>query len=249
MAFAANSNTKNDLPSTVFVKLDRDNYPLWRSFVLPIIRGCKLDGYMLGTKLCPAEFITKVDANALTIKQLNPTYEDGQACDQQLLSWLKNFMTQDLATQLLHCENSKKLWEDYDWYFDSGASNHVTHHTDKFQDLTEHHDKNSLFVGNGNSQNSDPTPVIAEATQADTNPKNSEETTQIEDVQDSHIESDHVNNSSPANNSVMRPWITLRHQTLLNKTSQNHALALTHTQICIPEANQAFTKPNYHTLD
>lgn len=117
--------------------------------VLPIIRCCKLDGYMLGTKLCHAEFITKAYVNALTIKQLNPTYEDRQACDQQLLGWLKNFMTQDLATQLLHYENSKKLWEDYDWYFDSGASNHMTHHTDKFQDLTEHHDKNSLFVGNG----------------------------------------------------------------------------------------------------
>lgn len=39
--------------------------------------------------------------------------------------------------------------QDYDWYFDSGASNHVSHHIDKFQDLNEHHGKNSLVVGNG----------------------------------------------------------------------------------------------------
>lgn len=37
--------------------------------------------------------------------------------------------------------------EDYDWYFDSGASNHVTHQTEKFQDLTEHNGKNPLVVG------------------------------------------------------------------------------------------------------
>lgn len=39
--------------------------------------------------------------------------------------------------------------QDYDWYFDSGASNHVTHQTETFQDLTEHNGKNSLVVGNG----------------------------------------------------------------------------------------------------
>lgn len=39
--------------------------------------------------------------------------------------------------------------QDYEWYFDSGASNHVTHQTDRFQDLVEHTGKNSLMVGNG----------------------------------------------------------------------------------------------------
>lgn len=37
---------------------------------------------------------------------------------------------------------------EYGWYFDSGASKHMTYHTDRFQDLTEHHDKNSLVVRN-----------------------------------------------------------------------------------------------------
>ncbi|XP_019457632.1 PREDICTED: uncharacterized protein LOC109358022 [Lupinus angustifolius] len=44
---------------------------------------------------------------------------------------------------------SQNSVQDYEWYFDSGASNHVSHQTDKFQDLTEHHGKNSLVVGNG----------------------------------------------------------------------------------------------------
>lgn len=44
--------------------------------------------------------------------------------------------------------------------------------------------------------------MIAKATKADTNPENAEEITQIKDVQDCHIESDHVNNSSPTNNPV-----------------------------------------------
>jgi hypothetical protein len=108
MASAASANNKNDLPSTISVKLDRDNYLLWQSLVLQIVRGCKLDGYMLGTKECPEQFITNTDST----KKLNPAFEDWQTYDQQLLGWLKNSMTADIATQFLHCENSKQLWEE-----------------------------------------------------------------------------------------------------------------------------------------
>lgn len=74
----------------------------------------------------------------------------------------------------------------------------------------------------GNPQNSDPTPVIAEATQTDTNLENAEETTQIEDVQDNHIESDHNNNSSPVNNSVHE---AMDHFEVQDITQQNIAEA------------------------
>ncbi|MCI16097.1 glutamate receptor 3.6, partial [Trifolium medium] len=87
---------------------DRDNYPLWKSMVLPIIRGARLDGYMLGKKECPEEFIIAADSS----KKFNPEFEDWQAYDQQLLGWLRNSMTIGIATQLLHCETSKQLWEE-----------------------------------------------------------------------------------------------------------------------------------------
>lgn len=38
MSFVASSNHKNDLPQTVYVKLDKDDYLLWKSLVLPLIR-------------------------------------------------------------------------------------------------------------------------------------------------------------------------------------------------------------------
>jgi len=44
---------------------------------------------------------------------------------------------------------SQSAAQDYDWYFDSGASNHVTHQTEKFEDLADHCGKNSLIVGSG----------------------------------------------------------------------------------------------------
>lgn len=108
MSSAANTNHKNDLPTTVSVKLDRDNYLLWKSLVLPLIRGCKLDGYILGTKECPEQFISTNDKT----KKSNPDYEEWIAHDQALLGWLRNSMAIDIATQLLHCETSKELWDE-----------------------------------------------------------------------------------------------------------------------------------------
>ncbi|KAF4382947.1 hypothetical protein G4B88_010118 [Cannabis sativa] len=39
------------------IKLDRTNYPYWKSQVLPTLRAYDLEGYILGTKLCPPQFV------------------------------------------------------------------------------------------------------------------------------------------------------------------------------------------------
>ena len=77
ISFAGNTNHKNYLPTTIFVRLDRDNYLLWKSLVLPLIRGCKLDGYILEIKECPKLFLTTSDKTQKT----NPYYEEWIAQD------------------------------------------------------------------------------------------------------------------------------------------------------------------------
>nr|KYP64341.1 hypothetical protein KK1_018934 [Cajanus cajan] len=76
--------------------------------VLPLIRGCKLDDYMLGIKECLEQFVTTTE----TTRKVNPNYENWQAHDQALLGWLISFMAIDIAIQLLHCETSKQLWDE-----------------------------------------------------------------------------------------------------------------------------------------
>ena len=94
MSFAANTNHINDLLTTVSVRLDKDNYLLWKSLVLPLIRGCKLDGYILGIKECPESFVTTSDKTLKT----NHNYEEWIAQDQAFLGWLRNSMAIDIAT-------------------------------------------------------------------------------------------------------------------------------------------------------
>ncbi|KAI4297688.1 hypothetical protein L6164_037568 [Bauhinia variegata] len=98
--------SKNPLTSLCFVKLDRNNYLLWKSMILPMLRGHKLDSYILGTKPCPEPFIIGESG-----RKTNPVYEEWVTNDQLLLGWLLNSISQEIATQLLHCQTSNELWE------------------------------------------------------------------------------------------------------------------------------------------
>ncbi|KZV37830.1 hypothetical protein F511_10860 [Dorcoceras hygrometricum] len=77
--------------------------------ILPIIRGHKLDGYVLGTKLCPPEFLPRTTPGS-TVKIPNPEYEEWLSNDQLLLGWLYNTMSSDIASQLMRKATSKELW-------------------------------------------------------------------------------------------------------------------------------------------
>ncbi|KAI4349792.1 hypothetical protein L6164_010349 [Bauhinia variegata] len=86
------------------VKLDRTNFLLWESLILPTIRGNKLEGYITGAKKCRVQFLD--DGKE---KKLNPEFEDWVAYDQLLLGCLFNSMTLDIASQLIHYKTSKDL--------------------------------------------------------------------------------------------------------------------------------------------
>ena len=79
-----NNNQKNTfgngLAQVCSVKLDRSNYLLWQSIILPVIQGNKLDGFIFGTKPCPTQFLSE-DAE----KRINPAYEEWISSDQLLL--------------------------------------------------------------------------------------------------------------------------------------------------------------------
>ena len=58
------------------IKLDRSNYRLWHSVVLSSLRGHRVEGFVLGTKICPPEFIT----DELGIR-IHPEFDEWLATD------------------------------------------------------------------------------------------------------------------------------------------------------------------------
>ncbi|KAI9187499.1 hypothetical protein LWI28_028847 [Acer negundo] len=76
--------------------------------IMPVIKGHKLDNYVLGTKLCPPEFLPGTTPGS-TVKISNPDYEEWISHDQLLLGWLYSTMNPDIASQLMKKSTSKEL--------------------------------------------------------------------------------------------------------------------------------------------
>ncbi|KAL2470486.1 Uncharacterized protein Adt_38622 [Abeliophyllum distichum] len=59
------------------VKLDKDNFLLWKNIIMPIVRGHGLEGYLLETRVCSPQFISsQVTAETGTTVEMssNPEY-------------------------------------------------------------------------------------------------------------------------------------------------------------------------------
>lgn len=108
-----NSAYGTHITQTLSVKLDRNNFLLWKNMVMPVIKGHNLEGYLLGTKECPPEFI----ATQTTVRQgeaveliQNPEFLKWSSSDKLLMGWMYSSMTSDIAMKVMGCTSSNKLW-------------------------------------------------------------------------------------------------------------------------------------------
>ena len=117
-------------------KLDRSNLLLWKHLALPILRGYKIEGYMLGHIPCPSMYVSRPTVSSTTQSTVettaemassqtmasssmstpteevvNPGFEAWLVVDQLLLGWMYNSMTLEIATKLMGFEHSKDLWD------------------------------------------------------------------------------------------------------------------------------------------
>ncbi|KAL2484999.1 O-fucosyltransferase family protein [Abeliophyllum distichum] len=66
-----------NLTQSPSVKLDKDNFLLWKNIIMPMVKGHNLESYLLGTKECPAQFIstqTTTDSGTTVEKVSNSEY-------------------------------------------------------------------------------------------------------------------------------------------------------------------------------
>lgn len=105
------------LNSAISVKLDRTNYSIWRSQVLPALRGHDLAGYVFGTKPCPPEFLDAPDGNGGVSRTINPAYTHWIREDQLLLSWLLSSISPSLLSQVVRCKTTSEVWHLLEMFF------------------------------------------------------------------------------------------------------------------------------------
>ncbi|KAJ4766113.1 Copia protein [Rhynchospora pubera] len=113
----ASSTTLSSLPTSssspiniihlIHTFLNQDNFLLWRSQVLLVLRGHALIGYIDGSKKPPDATNSTRDGNQIS----NPDFDAWQQQDQLILAWLFSSISPSMLSQVVNCQTSYDLWQ------------------------------------------------------------------------------------------------------------------------------------------
>ncbi|KAK9200295.1 hypothetical protein WN944_015492 [Citrus x changshan-huyou] len=88
--------------------LDRSNYLLWRSQVLALIRGNRLEDFVTGARSVRL-LLTEADGSTQQVE--NPEYQIWRSQDQTLLGWLLSSLSEGILSLVINCESSFDIWK------------------------------------------------------------------------------------------------------------------------------------------
>ncbi|RVW29258.1 Retrovirus-related Pol polyprotein from transposon RE2 [Vitis vinifera] len=83
------------------VKLDWNNFLLWKSVIVPTVKGHDLDGYLFGTQPIPEKMISTMEKYGETKFILNPVYVKWVRTDQRLLCWLLSSISESVLPKVV----------------------------------------------------------------------------------------------------------------------------------------------------
>ena len=110
MAPAMAATTPSTFTSAITVRLTRTNFLLWKSQVVPILRGAGLFGYL--DKTWPVPAMTTTEGEGRAARQVpNPEYARWYLQDQSILGGLRSSMTEDVLAMVTREETSAAVWD------------------------------------------------------------------------------------------------------------------------------------------
>ncbi|KAF3785643.1 hypothetical protein EJ110_NYTH27126 [Nymphaea thermarum] len=102
---SASSIQWNAAAALVFVKLNRDNYLLWRSQLESVMDSQDLLPFVDGTQVKPQKEITK-DGKT----EVNPEFGAWRKMDRLALSWIKATVTEVVLGQIMRAKTAHDAW-------------------------------------------------------------------------------------------------------------------------------------------
>ncbi|KAK1611820.1 hypothetical protein QYE76_035493 [Lolium multiflorum] len=120
------------------VKLGSDNYLLWRSAILPLLRSHFLMGYVDGTYPCPPErVLVQFEGRPAAIP--NPEHQAWVMQDQALLSGINSSLTPAVGGLVMFAATAQEAWvtlrDSFDTHF-SAQSVHIRGQLQKMEKQT-----------------------------------------------------------------------------------------------------------------
>jgi hypothetical protein len=112
---------------TLLEKLNRENFLLWQTQVLPEIRGAQLFGFLDGSIAEPAKTIKTKDKDGEEVTISNPEYVHWVAQDQIVLGFLVRNMAREVLTQVVGLNTSAAVWEAVVEMFAAQSESRIVH--------------------------------------------------------------------------------------------------------------------------
>jgi hypothetical protein len=106
-------------------RLGKGNFILWQTQVLPAVKGARLMGYLDGSTEAPDEEIS-VKKGEEVITETNPAYEDWEAQDQKVLSFLVSSLSREVLPYAAGVKTAAELWEIIQGMYAARSRAHTT---------------------------------------------------------------------------------------------------------------------------
>jgi hypothetical protein len=115
--FGTPINIAATLSAAISIKLDQENYLLWKAQALPALYGNDLFGYVDGSTPAPPKRVPAATGSSSMID--NPEYATWRKDDQQVLSGLLSSLTPSVLGHVQLLTTSAQVWEALDRTFAS----------------------------------------------------------------------------------------------------------------------------------
>jgi hypothetical protein len=117
---ASSSTTTNPLLAhPVTKKLTKLNHALWHAQVEATIHGAHLLGFLTRETKAPSANLTQKGADGKDTEILNPEYEDWEASDQHVLSYLLSSLSKEILIQVSFAKTAAEAWNEIQGIFAS----------------------------------------------------------------------------------------------------------------------------------
>lgn len=108
------------MPSVTTVKLNHDNFLLWKAQLVPYFRGQDLFGFLDGSIPKPPKIISVTNSESSSVtERLNPAYSQWIRQDNIILSILMTSLSEPILAQVVTYTTSRGVWNALDETFSS----------------------------------------------------------------------------------------------------------------------------------
>ncbi|KAA8517992.1 hypothetical protein F0562_015466 [Nyssa sinensis] len=122
----------SNISNHVSIKLDSENYLLWRDQFLPLLLCNDLLGFVDGSVSPPAKMVLDPTTQK---ESYNPEYKLWLKTDQFLLSCLKASLSPNTSAYVLGLQTSKQVWDALETLFQQQSQARLDHLRDRLQNI------------------------------------------------------------------------------------------------------------------